>query len=70
MATQSLKELQEYIAKTKDVDYGLKTVDEDGDYAARLSRTLLSLQNQVKQHEAALEKVSPLLAWVMLSLLC
>lgn len=63
MATQSLKELQEYIAKTKDADYGLNPADEDGDYAARLGRTLQALQNQVKQHEAALEMVSPLLAW-------
>ena len=57
--SQSLKGLQEYVAKTKDIDYGPKSADEDEDYAARLNKTLQSLQNQVKQHETALEKVSP-----------
>ena len=61
MATQSqpLKELQVYVAKTTDTDYGLSHADEDEQYAARLGKTLYSLQNQVKQHEAALERVSP-----------
>ena len=59
MATHSqpLSELKAYIAKTNDTDYGLKNADEDDAYAARLSKTLQSLQNQVKQHEAALERV-------------
>ena len=56
--SQSLEKLQDYVAKTEDTDYGLKNADGDEDYAARLSRTLQSLQNQVKQHEAALESVS------------
>lgn len=56
--SQSLEKLQDYVANTEDTDYGLKNADGDEDYAARLSRTLQSLQNQVKQHEAALEKVS------------
>ena len=54
---QSLQKFQDYVSKTKDTDYGLGSVDEDSHYAARLSKTLQSLQNQVKQHEAALEKV-------------
>lgn len=55
--SQSLEKLQEYVAKTEDTDYGLENADGDEGYAARLSRTLQSLQNQVKQHEAALESV-------------
>ena len=60
MASQSqpLEKLQEYVAKTQDTDYGQNTANGDEDYAARLSKTLQSLQNQVKQHEAALERVS------------
>ena len=56
--SQSLQKFQDYVSKIKDTAYGLVSVDEDGDYAARLNKTLQSLQNQVKQHEAALEKVS------------
>lgn len=64
MATklQPMKGLQEYVQKTKDTDYGLESTDEDDNYATRLVKTLQSLQNQVKQNEAALEKVSPWLA--------
>lgn len=60
MTTQSqpLERLQNYVAKTKDTEYGLDNADGNEDYAARLSKTLQSLQNQVKQHEAALESVS------------
>ena len=60
MATQvqPLERLQQYIVKTKDTDYGLDNADVDEDYAARLSKTLQSLQNQVEQHGAALERVS------------
>ena len=57
--SQHLHKLQEYDAKTKGTDYGQVTVDGDEDYAARLSKSLPSLQNQVKQYEAALEKVFP-----------
>ena len=57
--SQSLQRFQDYVSKTKDADYGLGSVDEDGDYPARLSKSLQSLQNQVKQHEAALERVCP-----------
>ncbi len=61
MATESqnLKELHVYVAKTNDTDHGLRHANEDEHYAARLGKTLYSLQNQVKQHEVALEKVSP-----------
>ena len=59
---QPLRRFQDYVSKTTDTDYGLGSLDEDGDYAARLSKTLSSLQNQVKQHEAALEKVCSRLA--------
>ena len=60
MATQSqvMEKLQGIVAKSKDTDYGPQIADGEEDYAARLSKTLQSLQNQVKQHEAALEKVS------------
>lgn len=60
MATQSepLEKLQEYVAKAKDTDYGLKNADGDEEYATRLNKTLQSLQDQVKQHEIALERVS------------
>lgn len=60
MASQSqpLAKLQEYVVKTQDTDYGLNTAIGDEDYAARLTKTLQSLQNQVKQHEASLERVS------------
>ena len=57
--SQPLHKLQEYDAKTKGIDYGQVTVDGDEDYGARLSKSLQSLQNQVKQYEAALEKVFP-----------
>lgn len=72
MTTQSqpLELLQNYVAKTKDTDYGLKAADEDEDYAARLIKTLQSLQNQVKQHEVALESASSLKTQLMVDLLC
>ena len=60
--SQPLQNFQDYVSKKKDTDYGPGSVDEDEDYAARLNKTLQSLQNQVKQHEAALEKVCPWLA--------
>ena len=56
--SQSLEKLQQYVAKTQDTDYGLNNANGDEDYAVRLSKTLQSLQNQVKQHEAALERVN------------
>lgn len=67
---QPLEGLQEYVSKTNNTDYGPKSTDEDEGYAARLGKTLLSLQNQVKQHEAALEKVSRWLARPAFALLC
>ena len=59
MATQlqPLERLRQHIAKTRDTDYGLSNADADEDYAARLSKTLQSLQNQIQQHRAALERV-------------
>lgn len=56
--SQPLEKLQEYIVKTNDTDYGMKNADENENYAARLNNTLQSLQDQVKQHEAALARVS------------
>ena len=72
MTTQSqpLELLQNYVAKTKDTDYGLKAADEDEGYAARLIKTLQSLQNQVKQHEVALESASSLETQLKVDLLC
>ena len=60
MASQSqpLEKFQEYVVRIQDTDYGQNTANGDEDYAARLSKTLYSLQNQVKQHEAALQSVS------------
>ncbi|KAF6240013.1 hypothetical protein HO173_001621 [Letharia columbiana] len=55
--SQYLGKLQEYVTKTKDIDYGQNNADGDEDYAARLCKSLQSLQNQVKQHEAALERL-------------
>ncbi|KAM0803596.1 hypothetical protein BDR22DRAFT_886430 [Usnea florida] len=56
--SQPLHKLQEHEAKIKGTEYGQVTVDGDEeDYAARLSKSLQSLQNQVKQYEAALEKL-------------
>lgn len=56
--SQPLHKLQEYDAKTKRTNHGQVTVDgEEEDYKARLSKSLESLQNQVKQYEAALEKL-------------
>lgn len=71
MATelQALEKFQEYVTKTNDKDCGQNNTDRDEDYAARLNKTLQSLQNQVKQHEAALERVS-LSTHLIVSLLC
>jgi hypothetical protein len=54
---QAFVKLQEYAVKVKDVGYDTEPVDGALDYEARLNRTLKNLQDQVKQHEAALEKV-------------
>ncbi len=72
MATQSqiLEKLQGIAAKSKDIDYGPQNADGEEDYAARLSKTLQSLQNQVKQHEAALEKVRSQITQLIVSLFC
>ena len=56
--SQPLQKLEEYDAKIRGTNYGQVTVGGDEeDYAGRLSKSLQSLQNQVKQYEAALEKV-------------
>lgn len=59
MATNpdTISKLQEYAAKVKETDYHLEGADAEPDYGARISRTLQSLQSQVKQHQDALEKV-------------
>lgn len=49
--------LQEYAVRVKDVGYETEPVGGALDYEARLNRTLIYLQDQVKQHGAALEKV-------------
>ena len=72
MATQSesLRNFQAYVVKIKDTDYGPKFPDEDKDYPARLDKTLQSLQNQVKELQAALEKVRSWLTQQILDFLC
>ncbi len=72
MATQSqvLEKVQGIAAKSKDTDHGPQNADGEEEYAARLSKTLQSLQNQVKQHEAALEKVSSRITQMIISLFC
>lgn len=57
---QPLAKLNEYAGKVREAEYGLGVRDVDEDYAHRLTKSLESLQHQVKQHEAALEKVSNL----------
>ena len=56
MAT-ALNRLQDYTRKLKDVEYDLEHIDEEDDYEARITKTLQSLQNQVKQQRDALEMV-------------
>ena len=72
MATQSesLSKFQEYVAKIKDTDYGPTPANENEDYPARLDKTLQSLQNQVKEHKAALERVRSWLTQRVFDLLC
>lgn len=55
---QAFVKLREYAAKVKDAEYDAESVDGALDYEARLNKTLKHLQDQVKQHEAALEKVA------------
>lgn len=52
-----LAKLQEYCAKIRETEYALDTGEPEDDYGFRVTKTLQSLQNQVKQNEAALEKV-------------
>ncbi len=60
MATKAdpLAKLQEYCARIKETDYALDTGEPEYDYGLRVNKTLQSLQNQVEQNKAALEKVS------------
>jgi len=59
MAMASLTKLREYANKVKDKDGEVPAASDAGEdlYAVRLDRSLQSLQKQVKEHEAALEKV-------------
>ena len=54
---QSLDKLLNYIDKAKETHGTSEAIDPDEDYGTRIDRTLGSLQNQIKQHQAALEKV-------------
>lgn len=65
MATTAdpLARLQEYCAKLRETEYALETGEPEDDYGFRVTKTLQSLQNQVKQNEAALEKVCCHLCW-------
>ena len=52
-----LERLQDYIGKVKETDYALENTNGNGDYEARINKTLQFLQKQVKQQKDALEKV-------------
>ena len=60
MAAQasSLAKLKDHVSKAKDADYHPGSTNGEEDYEARITSSLQSLQNQVKQHQAALEKVA------------
>ncbi|KAK3175215.1 hypothetical protein OEA41_002461 [Lepraria neglecta] len=60
MAAQatSLAKLKDYVSKLKEIDYDPESTNGGEDYEARITSSLQSLQNQVKQHQAALEKVA------------
>lgn len=55
--TDTVSKLHDYAVRVKETDYHLQSADVEPDYEARINRTLQSLQNQVKQHQDALEKV-------------
>ena len=59
MATQqqAFIKLQQYASKVEDTGHDTTFPDENIVYEARLKKTLKGLQDQVKQQEAALEKV-------------
>ncbi|KAL2044877.1 hypothetical protein N7G274_002652 [Stereocaulon virgatum] len=59
MAAQAsfLAKLEDYVGKAKDADYDLGSTNAEEDYEARITSSLQSLQNQVKQHQATLEKL-------------
>ena len=53
----ALERLQDYVGKVKETDYALEDTNGSGDYGARINKTLLFLQKQVKQQKDDLEKV-------------
>ena len=55
---QAFGKLQQYATKVKGIGYDIESADGELAYEARLSKTLKNLQDQVKQQEAALEKVA------------
>ncbi len=55
---QAFVKMQEYATKVKGIGYDTDSVDGELAYEARLNKTLKNLQDQVKQQEAALEKVA------------
>lgn len=58
-----MAKLQDYSARTKETEYALDTREPEN-YGLRVNKTLQSLQNQVKQNEAALEKVRRHFRWI------
>ena len=56
----ALRKLRDFAERVKDNNDDRNGMDEEQveNYVSRLNRSLHSLQNQVKQHEAALEKVA------------
>ena len=59
MASQAspLSKLKDYVSKAKETDYDLEATNGGDDYEARINSSLQSLQNQLKEHQAALGKV-------------
>ena len=53
----ALERLQDYVSKVKETDYALEDTNGSGDYEARINKTLLFLQKEVKQQKDDLEKV-------------
>lgn len=54
---EALSKLQEYAKKIEETEYDIDTRNGERRYEMRLNRALQHLQEQVKQHQDALERV-------------
>ena len=57
--TQPLDKLQSYVNKVKRAGYEPVTPQSKAAYEARLNKTLLELQDLVRQQQSVIEQVSP-----------